>query len=277
MHILEASLVARNEDGSVDIRRLGEQASSAFYPLFYVEGLQAASLFYVSQAHGLKGANAYFAGTAEAGAEAIGRGYRAVRRGEVDVGARGRLRRRQLVVEPDQVRGARASLEPERAAGPTTRARRHRARRGRGVPGARARGVGARRAARACYAEIAGFGSAYDTHALITPAPGGPRAAAGDRGRAARGRRDAAGRRLRGRPRQRHRRSATQRGARAGARLRARRTAPRSRASRAPTGHLVGAAGALNAAVAALAVAHRRDPADARLRGRRPGDARSTS
>ncbi len=85
MHILEASLVARNEDGSVDIRRLGEQASSAFYPLFYVEGLQAAALFYVSAAHGLKGSNVYFAGTAEAGAEAIGRGYRAVKRGEVDM------------------------------------------------------------------------------------------------------------------------------------------------------------------------------------------------
>src|ERR1700752_2014252 len=81
MHILEASLVARNDDGSVDIRRLGEQASSAFYPLFYVEGLQAAALFYVSQAHGLKGSNVYFAGTAEAGAEAIGRAYRAVKRG----------------------------------------------------------------------------------------------------------------------------------------------------------------------------------------------------
>src|SRR3954452_410546 len=89
MHILEASLVARNDDGSVDIRRLGEQASSAFYPLFYVEGLQAAALFYVSQAHALKGANAYFAGTAEAGAEAIGRAYRAVRRGEVDLAVAG--------------------------------------------------------------------------------------------------------------------------------------------------------------------------------------------
>jgi 3-oxoacyl-[acyl-carrier-protein] synthase II len=83
-HIMEASLFARDEDGSVDIRRLGEQASSAFYPLFYVEGLQAASLFYVSQAHGLKGANAYFAGTGEVGAVAIGRAFRAVRRGEAD-------------------------------------------------------------------------------------------------------------------------------------------------------------------------------------------------
>ena len=48
--------------------------ASAFYPLFYVEGLQAASIFYVSQAFGLKGSNTYFAGTAEAGASAIGRG-----------------------------------------------------------------------------------------------------------------------------------------------------------------------------------------------------------
>lgn len=61
MNILEGSLFARNEDGSVDIRRLGESASSAFHPLFYVEGLQAASIFYISQAHSLKGANTYFA------------------------------------------------------------------------------------------------------------------------------------------------------------------------------------------------------------------------
>jgi 3-oxoacyl-[acyl-carrier-protein] synthase II len=89
MNILEGSLVARNEDGSVDVRRLGEQASSAFHPLFYVEGLQAASIFYVSQAHSLKGPNTYFAGTAESGLVAIGRGYRAVRRGEADVAVAG--------------------------------------------------------------------------------------------------------------------------------------------------------------------------------------------
>ena len=58
-------------------------------PLFYVEGLQAASLFYISQAYGLMGANTYFAGTAEAGAAAIGRAFRAVRRGEVDVAVAG--------------------------------------------------------------------------------------------------------------------------------------------------------------------------------------------
>lgn len=88
-HLLEGTLVARNDDGTVDMHRLGEQASSAFYPLFFVEGLQAASLFYVSQAFDLKGANTYFAGMAEASATAVGRAYRAVRRGEVDVAIAG--------------------------------------------------------------------------------------------------------------------------------------------------------------------------------------------
>jgi 3-oxoacyl-[acyl-carrier-protein] synthase II len=83
--LLEGTLVARNDDGSVDWHRLGESGHSAFYPLFYVEGLQAASLFYISQAYGLKGANTYFAGTAESSATAIGRAFRAVRRGEADV------------------------------------------------------------------------------------------------------------------------------------------------------------------------------------------------
>jgi 3-oxoacyl-[acyl-carrier-protein] synthase II len=86
--LLDGTLVARNEDGSVDWHRLGEGAS-AFYPLFYVEGLQAASLFYISQAYNLKGANTYFAGTAESSATAIGRGFRAVRRGESDLALAG--------------------------------------------------------------------------------------------------------------------------------------------------------------------------------------------
>ena len=81
----EACLSVRNEDGTVNMLRFGEVAQSLVYPLFYVEGLQAASLFYISEAFNLKGANTYFAGTADAGATAIGRGYRAIRRGEADV------------------------------------------------------------------------------------------------------------------------------------------------------------------------------------------------
>ena len=55
--ILEGFYTARKPDGSVDVSLLGEGASSVLRPLFYVEGLQAASLFYISQAYGLKGAN----------------------------------------------------------------------------------------------------------------------------------------------------------------------------------------------------------------------------
>ena len=87
--ILEAVLAGRDEAGHADVTRLGAAASSVFNPLFYVEGLQAAALFYISAAHGLKGSNVYFSGTAEAGAEAIGRGFRAVKRGEVDIAVAG--------------------------------------------------------------------------------------------------------------------------------------------------------------------------------------------
>jgi len=85
MHLLEPTLAARNPDGSVDMERFGESAHGTAYPLFYVEGLQAASLFYISERFQLRGVNTYFAGTAEAGMTALGRAYRAVRRGEADV------------------------------------------------------------------------------------------------------------------------------------------------------------------------------------------------
>ncbi|GAA2483569.1 beta-ketoacyl-[acyl-carrier-protein] synthase family protein [Streptomyces gobitricini] len=84
-HLLTGSLAARREDGRADLRQLGERASSAFYPLYFVEGLQSASLFHLSHAHGFKGANSYFHGTADAGATALARGFRSIRGGESDV------------------------------------------------------------------------------------------------------------------------------------------------------------------------------------------------
>ncbi|MFF0153630.1 beta-ketoacyl-[acyl-carrier-protein] synthase family protein [Micromonospora sp. NPDC005203] len=87
--VLDAVLLARNPDGTADLARMGAEGAARFYPLFYVEGLQAAALFYISQAHGLRGTNTYFAGTGEAGATAIGRAYRAVLRGEAAVAVAG--------------------------------------------------------------------------------------------------------------------------------------------------------------------------------------------
>ncbi|MFY9578624.1 MAG: beta-ketoacyl-[acyl-carrier-protein] synthase family protein [Gaiellaceae bacterium] len=177
MNILEGSLFARNEDGSVDIRRLGESASSAFHPLFYVEGLQAASIFYISQAHSLKGANTYFAGTAESGLMAIGRAYRSVRRGEAEVALAGgyddasswwnmtKFDTLGLLTQRNDL-GA-AACRPYDAERTGTLL-------GEGAaflvfePHDRATARGAR-----IYAEIVGFGSAYDAHRLITPDPEG--------------------------------------------------------------------------------------------------------
>ena len=85
MHLLEPTLAARNPDGSVDMARFGESAQTTAYPLFYVEGLQAAPLFYISERFALRGVNTYFAGTAEAGMTAIGRAFRAVKWDEADV------------------------------------------------------------------------------------------------------------------------------------------------------------------------------------------------
>jgi 3-oxoacyl-[acyl-carrier-protein] synthase II len=171
MHILEASLVARNEDGSVDIRRLGAEASSAFYPLFYVEGLQAASIFYISQAFKLMGANTYFAGTAEAGASAIGRGFRAVRRGEVDVAVAGGF-------DDASSWWSTTKMEPFGVL-TSSECRPYDLRRSGTVLGEGSAFVvledleAAQKRGARVYAEIVGFGSAADTYKLITPDPAG--------------------------------------------------------------------------------------------------------
>ena len=81
----EASVKARTEDGKADIRRFGELAYGSVHPLFFIEGIQGASLFYISEAYNVRGPNTYFSGTAEAGANAIIRGYHAVRREEADL------------------------------------------------------------------------------------------------------------------------------------------------------------------------------------------------
>jgi 3-oxoacyl-[acyl-carrier-protein] synthase II len=84
-HLRTATLAGRRADGGIDIHRFGESAMSTAYPLFFIEGLQGASLFYLSQAFGLRGTNTYFAGTSESSATAVACGYRAVRRGEADL------------------------------------------------------------------------------------------------------------------------------------------------------------------------------------------------
>jgi 3-oxoacyl-[acyl-carrier-protein] synthase II len=85
----DVALEVRDADGRVDTAGFGEIAMRGVPPLFFLEGLQGAPLHYLSEAFQFRGANTYFAGTAEAGMHAIGRGYRAVRRGEADIALAG--------------------------------------------------------------------------------------------------------------------------------------------------------------------------------------------
>jgi 3-oxoacyl-[acyl-carrier-protein] synthase II len=259
MNILEGSLVARDEDGSVDIRRLGESASSAFHPLFYVEGLQAASIFYISQAHSLKGANTYFAGTAESGLMAIGRGYRSVRRGEAHVAIVGgyddasswwnmtKFDTLGLLTQRNDLGAAACRPYDVDRSGTLL---------GEGAaflvlePEDRAKARGAR-----VYAEIAGFAGAYDSNNLITPDPEGRGLVQAMKRALAEGETASddvdyvashgSGTRLGDESEARAMKSVFGENGKLAA-----------SSVKAATGHLIGGAGALNAAVAALAVHH---------------------
>jgi len=177
-HLLEPTLAARNEDGSVDVIRFGESAHTTAYPLFYVEGLQAASLFYVSERFKLKGANTYFAGTAEAGMTAIGRGFRAIKRGEADVVVAGgyddatswwsmtKLDGLDGYLTSHNELGAKACRPFDRARDGTVLAE------GGAFMVLEAADAAAARGARV-YAEIVGLGGGNDAHASLTPNPEG--------------------------------------------------------------------------------------------------------
>jgi 3-oxoacyl-[acyl-carrier-protein] synthase II len=175
--ILEGVLVARGADGVADVRKVGEAARTHFPPLFFIEGLQAAALFYVSEAFGLKGANTYFAGTADSGATAIGRAFRAIRSGEADRALAGgfddatswwtlaKFDGMGFLSDRNDL-GAKACRPFDRA--------RTGAVLGEGacvllleeLEAAQARGARIR-------AEIVGYGSGFDCHATMTPHPAG--------------------------------------------------------------------------------------------------------
>lgn len=173
----DIALAVRREDGTVDMQRFGEQAPSHVAPLFYLEGLQAATLFYISEAFGMRGANTYFAGTAESGAIAIGRAFRAVRRGETDLAVAGAADAPLgwwNMAKMDTLGALSARAQSGRGACRPYDRTRDGAVLGEGgayvvveeYQAARARGA-------RIYAELSGFGSATDPDRLVTPDPEG--------------------------------------------------------------------------------------------------------
>lgn len=174
--VLEAALAARRPDGTVDMQRLGKEASRV-YPLFYVEGLPGASLFYLSERFGLLGPNTYFPGSGDAAATAIGTGYRAVRRGDADAAVVGgfddpvwwwpmsRLDGFGTLTRDNHLGAAAFRPYDRRRSGTVL---------GEGAAfvileeADQASARGAR-----IYAEMVGYGSGYDAHDVVAPHPHG--------------------------------------------------------------------------------------------------------
>ncbi|MEU4246722.1 beta-ketoacyl-[acyl-carrier-protein] synthase family protein [Amycolatopsis sp. NPDC026612] len=269
--LVDAVTGAIGEHGRFDVRRVGER-SGTFPPLFYVEGLQGASLFYISAKWGLTGPNTYFAGTAEAGANAIGRAFRVIRRGEADRAIAGAADD-PVWWWPMSSFDSLGLLSTDNDAGAA--AFRPYDRRGSGaVLGEGAAFVlleeyeTAKRRGAPIYAEVVGYGTGADAHAGVTPHPDGRglvhalRRALAEAGCAPG---DVSYIASHG--------SATRLGDRSEAR--ALRTVfgaavPPASSVKPATGHLVGAAGALNFAVAALAVRHDVVPPTLNLEDPRP-------
>src|SRR4051794_15129653 len=175
--VIDAAIGARDDEGHVDMKRFGEQAQTGVRPLFFLGGLQAASLFYISDAYKLRGPNTYFAGTAESGANAIGRGFRAIRRGEADRAVAGGFDNpvswwNMSRMDTIGIMTGRNDLGPA-ACQPFDRDRDGTVM---GEGGAfflleemeMAKERGAR-----IYAEVVGFGSGIDTGSVVTPEPDG--------------------------------------------------------------------------------------------------------
>jgi 3-oxoacyl-[acyl-carrier-protein] synthase II len=175
-HFGQAVLAAQAGDGTVDMARLGEVSKST-YPLAYVEDFASTSLYYVSRPFNLQGVNDYFAGAEEAGAYAVGAGFRAIRRGDASVTVVGSVAEPlswwqisrwesfgALTTRNDLGSGACRPYDRSRTGT---------------VLGEGAAFLvleeydRAKRRGAHMYAEITGFGRAFDAHRLITPDPCG--------------------------------------------------------------------------------------------------------
>jgi 3-oxoacyl-[acyl-carrier-protein] synthase II len=263
-HFEEIAVAVRDEDGRVDMRKFGTMAPSGVHPLFFIEGIQGASLFYISEAYSLRGPNTYFSGTAEAGLTAIARGHAAIRRGDADVALAGGADAPVCwwnMAKIDSIGLTTSSNELGAGACRPYDSERDGTVMGEGGAFVVIEELDAaqRRGAR-IYAELTGSGAATDVEHLLTPEPNG-RALAHAIGAALRG----AGEPARAIDYVAGHGSGTRRGDASeghalGAVFGDAERAPMVSSVKPATGHLGAAAGALNLAVAALAVHHGQAP-----------------
>jgi 3-oxoacyl-[acyl-carrier-protein] synthase II len=75
---------AMDESGRVDVRRFGAEGARCIYPLFLIEGLPNACLYYIAELYHLQGVNSNIMTSGTASAHAIGEAFRMIQRGESD-------------------------------------------------------------------------------------------------------------------------------------------------------------------------------------------------
>ncbi len=176
-HFREPALAARDENGQVDPARFARLAYEKVYPLVFVEGLPASSLFFLSEEYHLQGVNGFFIGTADASAVAIGRAFRAIRRGEADLTLAGgcdapltwlhlsKLEALTVMTSRNDLGAAAYCPYDRRRSGCLL-----------GEGGALLvleEYAAARRRGARIYAEIVGFGSGNDAYSIVAPHPEG--------------------------------------------------------------------------------------------------------
>ncbi len=204
-----APLLAESCDanGRLAVDRLGQRGSGALFPLWLLKYLPNMFAAHISMAHNAQGPNNTVTTACAAGTQAVGEAFRLIQRNDADIMLAG---------------GADSRMDPllllaYTALGALSRAERPAQEVSRPFDGQRdgfvlGEGAGvlileelerARRRGATIYAEVLGLGSSFDAYAVTKPDPQARRGAGHPLG-PARGRRRSPGRRLHQRPRHQH-------------------------------------------------------------------------
>ena len=166
---------ACNEDGTLNVARLGRQANSALFPLWILRHLPNMVAAHISLALNAQGPNSTITTACAAGTQAVGEAFRLIGRGDADIIVAGGADSRQ---DP-------LLLLAYTALGALSRADRPAAEVSRPFDGQRdgfvlGEGAGilvledldhARARGAEVYAEVVGYGSSFDAHAVTKPDP----------------------------------------------------------------------------------------------------------
>ena len=166
---------ACHEDGVVDAPRLGQRGTSALFPLWILKYLPNMTAAHISLVHNARGANNTIVTACAAGTQAVGEGFRLVARGDADVvlagGADSRIDPLLLLAYSALGALSPGDRAPEEVSRPFDGARD-------GFVLGEGAGVlileeeeRARRRGAEIYAEVLGLGSSFDAYAVTKPDP----------------------------------------------------------------------------------------------------------